>query len=192
MIFVMPGNSSFFLLESLVGQAAPCCDFFAVCSQDFREMLLIYKWMVTYGHSPSVLLKNSLDFHRMVYRNNADLGKGVPRQHVLHDTWELLFFGVWLPFRYAPAVTSEPLPASRYQPASPVLQVSPSALLQRSFMRRLETYRVTTHRVATHRVARTLQRIRSRCGSRIRSRIRSRNRSRNKLRIQERAQVRML
>jgi hypothetical protein len=28
----------------------------------------------------------------MVYRNNADLGKGVPRQHVFHEAWELLFF----------------------------------------------------------------------------------------------------
>jgi hypothetical protein len=28
----------------------------------------------------------------MLYRNNADLGKGVPRQHVFHEVWELLFF----------------------------------------------------------------------------------------------------
>jgi len=28
----------------------------------------------------------------MLYRNNADLGKGVPRWHVFHGTWELLFF----------------------------------------------------------------------------------------------------
>jgi hypothetical protein len=28
----------------------------------------------------------------MIYRNNADLGKGVPRQHVFHEAWELLFF----------------------------------------------------------------------------------------------------
>jgi hypothetical protein len=28
----------------------------------------------------------------MDYRNNADLGKGVPRLHVNHESWELLFF----------------------------------------------------------------------------------------------------
>jgi hypothetical protein len=28
----------------------------------------------------------------MVFRNNADLGKGVPRRHVFHEAWELLFF----------------------------------------------------------------------------------------------------
>jgi hypothetical protein len=30
--------------------------------------------------------------HTLVYKNNADLGKGVPRQHVFHEAWELLFF----------------------------------------------------------------------------------------------------
>ena len=33
-----------------------------------------------------------VSFQRLVPRNNADLGKGVPRQHVLHEAWELLFF----------------------------------------------------------------------------------------------------
>jgi hypothetical protein len=27
-----------------------------------------------------------------VFQNNADLGKGVPRPHVTHEAWELLFF----------------------------------------------------------------------------------------------------
>jgi hypothetical protein len=33
-----------------------------------------------------------VQFPQDVYRNNADLGKGVPRPHVFHDAWELLFF----------------------------------------------------------------------------------------------------
>jgi hypothetical protein len=43
-------------------------------------------------HTPSVILRVPAVFHRLVYRNNADLGKGVPRQHVFHEAWELLFF----------------------------------------------------------------------------------------------------
>jgi len=31
-------------------------------------------------------------FHILISRNNADLGKGVPRKHVFHESWELLFF----------------------------------------------------------------------------------------------------
>ena len=48
--------------------------------------------MVTLRHTPSVLLHVSQVFHRLINRNNADLGKGVPRQHVTHEAWELLFF----------------------------------------------------------------------------------------------------
>ena len=47
---------------------------------------------VTFSHNPYVLLCTFQYFHRIVYRNNADLGKGVPRQHVFHEAWELLFF----------------------------------------------------------------------------------------------------
>ena len=54
--------------------------------------------MVTSGHTPSVLLCKVRDFHILIYRNNADLGKGVPRQHVFHDAWELLFFPSAFPF----------------------------------------------------------------------------------------------
>jgi hypothetical protein len=48
--------------------------------------------VVTFISTGSVILRNVLYFHRMGYRNNADLGKGVPRRHVFHDAWELLFF----------------------------------------------------------------------------------------------------
>jgi hypothetical protein len=39
-----------------------------------------------------VLLRFSMFFHTLINRNNADLGKGVPRNHVFHGSWELLFF----------------------------------------------------------------------------------------------------
>jgi len=42
-------------------------------------------------HNPSVLFWHGAFFHIIIYRNNADLGKGVPRQHVFHEAWELLF-----------------------------------------------------------------------------------------------------
>src|ERR1039458_5191777 len=44
--------------------------------------------------TPKVILPDSLVFNRLVNRNNADLGKGVPRRHVFHEAWELLFFSV--------------------------------------------------------------------------------------------------
>src|ERR1035437_5231448 len=69
-----------------------------------------YSWVnngVTSIHTPYVILLELLVFHRLVYRNNADLGKGVPRQHVFHEAWELLFF--------------------RCSPRTPVLRSKPSA-----------------------------------------------------------------
>jgi hypothetical protein len=42
----------------------------------------------------------------MIYRNNADLGKGVPKPHVFHEARELLFFRLlasnWREGRSAP------------------------------------------------------------------------------------------
>ena len=35
-----------------------------------------------------------LQFCTLILRNNADLGKGVPRLHVNHESWELLFFRI--------------------------------------------------------------------------------------------------
>ena len=43
-------------------------------------------------------------FNRLVNRNNADLGKGVPRPHVFHEAWELLFF-------FAPSVAESHAPS---------------------------------------------------------------------------------
>ena len=53
----------------------------------------------------------------MVYRNNADLGKGVPRPHVFHEAWELLFFLC--------DATGSNLPVPR-QPTSAVILASES------------------------------------------------------------------
>jgi len=54
-----------------------------------------------------VLLYSECDFHKLVPRNNADLGKGVPWQHVFHDARELLFF---LPDRRRRIACSLPSP----------------------------------------------------------------------------------
>ena len=49
-----------------------------------------------------VLLCSIANDHKLTHRNNADLGKGVPRRHVFHDAWELLFFPLFCPMPCVP------------------------------------------------------------------------------------------
>ena len=50
-------------------------------------------YYASYLETPSFRDLHSIPiFHILISRNNADLGKGVPKRHVFHGAWELLFF----------------------------------------------------------------------------------------------------
>jgi len=82
---------------------------------------------VTFSSNPSVLLSSIQFFHTLVNRNNADLGKGVPRQHVFHEAWELLFFSFFAACDALSSArnTDSALPTSKYpyRKPDPAVQV---------------------------------------------------------------------
>jgi hypothetical protein len=79
----------------------------------------------------------------MSYRNNADLGKGVPRQHVSHDAWELLFFFVFdNEFQFCvPPIQSSPASICASKESRPVTPVLTSTLDLRLAVNRLKDAR---------------------------------------------------
>jgi len=66
----------------------------------------------------------------MVFRNNADLGKGVPRKQARSEAWEPLFFiGLMLPGEVAVCVFSYISPQLLKPPTQHMLEQSlPSAV----------------------------------------------------------------